>query len=72
MVPLHMTAFGYTLMTEQRSPHDLVREAQLAEEADFDFAVMSDHFHPWLESQGNSPFAWCVLGRWPTARSASA
>ena len=57
-----MTAFGYTLMTEQRTPHDLVREAQLAEEAGFDFAVMSDHFHPWLESQGNGPFAWSVLG----------
>jgi len=57
-----MTAYGYTLMTEQRTPHDLVHEAQLAEEAGFDFAVMSDHFHPWLESQGNSPFAWSVLG----------
>ncbi|MDQ3680503.1 MAG: TIGR03557 family F420-dependent LLM class oxidoreductase [Actinomycetota bacterium] len=57
-----MTTFGYTLMTEQRAPDDLVREAQLAEEAGFDFAVMSDHFHPWLESQGNSPFVWSVLG----------
>ena len=57
-----MPAFGYTMMTEQRSPHQLVREAQLAEAADFDFAVMSDHFHPWLEAQGNSPFAWSVLG----------
>lgn len=57
-----MTAFGYTLMTEQRGPHELVREAQLAEGAGFDFAVMSDHFHPWLDTQGNSPFAWSVLG----------
>ena len=57
-----MPAFGYTLMTEQRSPHDLVREAQLVEAAGFDFAVMSDHFHPWLESQGHSPFAWTMLG----------
>lgn len=57
-----MASFGYTLMTEQRGPHELVREAQLAEAAGFDFAVMSDHFHPWLESQGHSPFAWSVLG----------
>lgn len=57
-----MPSFGYTLMTEQRSPGQLVREAQLAEAAGFDFAVMSDHFHPWLESQGHSPFAWSVLG----------
>ncbi len=57
-----MAVFGYTLMTEQRGPHDLVREAQLAEAAGFDFAVMSDHFHPWLEAQGNSPFAWTMLG----------
>ncbi len=57
-----MPAFGYALMTEQRNPHELVREAQLAEAAGFDFAVMSDHFHPWLESQGNSPFVWSVLG----------
>ncbi len=57
-----MPAYGYTLMTEQRSPHELVREAQLAEAAGFDFAMMSDHFHPWLESQGHSPFAWSVLG----------
>lgn len=57
-----MPAFGYTLMTEQRTPHDLVREAQLAEAAGFEFAVMSDHFHPWLEAQGSSPFAWTMLG----------
>ena len=57
-----VVAFGYTMMTEQRNPRELVREAQLAEEAGFDFAVMSDHFQPWLESQGHSPFAWSVLG----------
>lgn len=57
-----MTAFGYTLMTEQRSPAQLVDEAQKGEDAGFDFLVISDHFHPWLESQGNGPFAWSVLG----------
>jgi G6PDH family F420-dependent oxidoreductase len=57
-----MALFGYTLMTEQRAPRDLVHEAQLAEASGFDFTVMSDHFHPWLEAQGHSPFAWSVLG----------
>jgi G6PDH family F420-dependent oxidoreductase len=58
----NMASFGYTLMCEQRSPVDLVREGRAAEAAGFDFAVISDHFHPWLDVQGHSPFAWSVLG----------
>ncbi len=54
--------FGYTLMSELRDPKALVAEAVRAEDAGFDFAVQSDHFHPWLESHGHSPFAWSVLG----------
>jgi G6PDH family F420-dependent oxidoreductase len=57
-----MATFGYTLMCEQTGPKDLVRYAELAEKTGFDFAVISDHFHPWLEEQGESPFAWSVLG----------
>ena len=57
-----MVAIGYTLMCEQRSPRDLVRDAVLAEEAGFDFAVISDHFHPWVEAQGHSGYAWSILG----------
>ena len=57
-----MTRFGYTLMTEQSGPKELVRYAIGAEEAGFDFAVCSDHFSPWLDSQGHSPYAWAVLG----------
>ena len=57
-----MTTFGYSLMCEQRGPKDLVREAVRAEQAGFDFAVISDHYHPWLEEQGQSPYAWSVLG----------
>jgi len=57
-----MTEFGYTLMTEQAGPKDLVRYAQRAESAGFDFAVMSDHYSPWLTEQGHSPYAWSVLG----------
>ncbi len=57
-----VTAFGYTLMCEQSGPKELVRDARLAEEAGFSFAVMSDHYFPWLDEQGHSPYAWSVLG----------
>ena len=57
-----MTRFGYTLMTEQSSPKDLVRWAVAAERAGFDFEVSSDHFSPWLTEQGHAPYAWTVLG----------
>ncbi len=57
-----MTAFGYTLMTEQSGPLDLVRDAVRAEAAGFDFEVISDHYSPWLDSQGHAPNAWAVLG----------
>jgi G6PDH family F420-dependent oxidoreductase len=57
-----MTLVGYTMMCEQAGPKQLVRDAVLAEEAGFDFAVISDHYFPWLDSQGHSPYAWCVLG----------
>jgi G6PDH family F420-dependent oxidoreductase len=57
-----MTKFGYTLMTEQSSPKDLVRYAVSAERVGFDFEVSSDHFSPWLASQGHAPHAWTMLG----------
>jgi G6PDH family F420-dependent oxidoreductase len=57
-----MTKFGYTLMTEQSGPKDLVCYAVSAEERGFDFEVCSDHFSPWLASQGHAPNAWAVLG----------
>lgn len=53
---------GYTLMTEQAGANDLVRFAAGAEQAGFDFEVMSDHYFPWLDAQGHSPYAWSVLG----------
>lgn len=49
-------------MTEQSGPRELVRYAQAAEGAGFDFEVSSDHYSPWLASQGHSPYAWTVLG----------
>ncbi len=57
-----MVHFGYTLMTEQTGPRELVRDAAAAESAGFDFAVCSDHYFPWLTSQGHAPYAWSVLG----------
>ncbi|WP_344253079.1 LLM class F420-dependent oxidoreductase [Terrabacter carboxydivorans] len=57
-----MTNFGYTLMTEQSGPKDLVRWAVGAEAAGFDFEVSSDHYSPWLTEQGHAPYAWSVLG----------
>ena len=57
-----MTNFGYTLMTEQSGPKDLVRYAIAAEQVGFDFEVCSDHYSPWLVSQGHAPYAWTVLG----------
>jgi hypothetical protein len=50
------------MLCEQAGPKQLVRDVALAEEAGFDFAVISDHYFPWLDSQGHSPYAWSVLG----------
>jgi len=57
-----MTLWGYTMMCEQSDPRSLVEDVVRAEEAGFDFAVISDHYFPWLDSQGHSPYAWAVLG----------
>jgi G6PDH family F420-dependent oxidoreductase len=57
-----MTQFGYTMMTEQSPPDQLIRDIQLAEQAGFDFSVTSDHFQPWLEEQGHAGYAWSILG----------
>ncbi|HEY0889494.1 MAG TPA: LLM class F420-dependent oxidoreductase [Nocardioides sp.] len=57
-----MTKFGYTLMTEQSGPRELVDYAVAAEAVGFDFEVSSDHYSPWLTEQGHAPYAWSVLG----------
>ncbi|MCW4384852.1 TIGR03557 family F420-dependent LLM class oxidoreductase [Salinibacterium sp. SYSU T00001] len=57
-----MTRFGYTLMTEQSGPRELVQYAVAAENVGFDFEVSSDHYSPWLTEQGHSPYAWATLG----------
>jgi coenzyme F420-dependent glucose-6-phosphate dehydrogenase len=54
--------YGYALSSEEHRPNDLVRFAQAAEEAGFSFALVSDHFHPWVEAQGHSAFVWSTIG----------
>ncbi len=53
---------GYKLAAEAFGPNELIRQAVLAEQAGFDFVEMSDHYHPWLDVQGHSCFAWTALG----------
>jgi coenzyme F420-dependent glucose-6-phosphate dehydrogenase len=53
---------GYALSSEEHGPSELVALARRAEEAGFGFALISDHFHPWIDRQGESPFVWSVIG----------
>ncbi|WP_225804886.1 LLM class F420-dependent oxidoreductase [Streptomyces sp. NK15101] len=57
-----MMRIGYTMMTEQAGPRELVGHVVEAERAGFGFSVISDHFFPWLPAQGHAPYAWSVLG----------
>lgn len=57
-----MAEIGYTMLCEQASAGQLVDDAVAAERVGFDYAVISDHFFPWLEEMGHSPYAWSVLG----------
>src|SRR6202012_4065875 len=59
---MSITNFRYTFMTVQSGPKDRVRYAVSAEDRGFDFEVCSDHYSPWLTSQGHAPNAWAVLG----------
>lgn len=54
--------FGYFLSTEEYTPAELVEQARLAEQAGFDALWISDHFHPWNDEQGQSPFVWSLIG----------
>lgn len=57
-----MTKLGYTLSSEEFDAPSLVAQAERAEQAGFSFASVSDHFHPWIDEQGESPFVWGTLG----------
>jgi coenzyme F420-dependent glucose-6-phosphate dehydrogenase len=53
---------GYWLSSEEHGPKDLVENAQRAEQAGFSYVLISDHYHPWINEQGHSPFVWSVIG----------
>jgi G6PDH family F420-dependent oxidoreductase len=53
---------GYFLSCEEHGPRELVRQARLAEEVGFSDLWISDHYHPWIDAQGHSPFVWSVIG----------
>jgi G6PDH family F420-dependent oxidoreductase len=53
---------GYFLSCEEYVPHELVEQAVAAERAGFEGLWISDHFHPWNDEQGQSPFVWSVIG----------
>ncbi len=57
-----MAEIGYTMLCEQTPARQLVDDAVTAERVGFDYAVVSDHYFPWLEELGHSPYAWSVLG----------
>lgn len=59
---MRMLQIGYSLSSEEHSPTELISVARQAEEAGFEFGFLSDHYHPWIDQQGHSPFAWAVLG----------
>lgn len=53
---------GYALSSEEHGPNQLVDFAVRAEASGFSFALISDHYHPWVDIQGHSPFVWTVIG----------
>jgi coenzyme F420-dependent glucose-6-phosphate dehydrogenase len=57
-----MLKIGYKLSSEEHRPQDLIAQARRAEQCGFSFAMISDHFHPWIDAQGQSPFVWPVIG----------
>ena len=53
---------GFWISSEEHGPIEMVRAAQRAEEAGFPYVQLSDHFHPWIDRQGQSSFVWAVIG----------
>jgi G6PDH family F420-dependent oxidoreductase len=57
-----MSEIGAFLSSEEHGPRDLLAQAKLAEVAGMHSIFISDHFHPWTDRQGESPFVWSVIG----------
>jgi len=62
-----MVKLGYASSSEEHAPKELVEHLVQAEDVGFSFALISDHFHPWVSAQGQSPFVWTILGAAATA-----
>jgi G6PDH family F420-dependent oxidoreductase len=57
-----MVRIGYFLSSEDNGPRAQCVQARMAEQAGFDGLWISDHFHPWIDEQGQSPLVWSVIG----------
>ena len=64
-----MSVIGYFVSSEEHSGTELLKGAVLAERAGFPALWVSDHYHPWLAEQGESPFVWSALGAIAAATS---
>jgi G6PDH family F420-dependent oxidoreductase len=64
-----MTRYGYFLSAEEYEPASLIQQAKLAEQAGFEALWISDHYHPWLDEQGQSSFVWGMIGALSQATS---
>src|SRR5918993_1164538 len=62
-----MAEMGYVLSSEEMTPNEMVQNARRAEETGFTTAWISDHYLPWIDAQGQSPFVWSVIGGIATA-----
>jgi coenzyme F420-dependent glucose-6-phosphate dehydrogenase len=62
-----MVEIGYSMSSEEHAPLDLVKYAKIAEDVGFSFALISDHYHPWISRQGHNSFVWSVIGAIATA-----
>jgi len=60
--PSAIVQIGFWISSEEHGPLEMVRAAQRAEQAGFPYVQISDHFHPWIDRQGQSPFVWSVIG----------
>ena len=57
-----MLTLGWKASAEQFGPQELLDYGVMAEQHGFDSIVVSDHFHPWKDTDGHAPFSFTWLG----------